>query len=692
MASGGHEMLQQKPALEAKIKTLVNSDLKEICRAYNQNVSGTKALLQGRCLEVLNDIIRTGDVRAFEDLKHRAQYKGQPLAADATSGTSASNYNSTPASMKMHGVGGGRLGGGPGLNRFGGGGRPFKSSPFYEIIETVLPLQELPVGAEMPQNRHTVKNTINLNAEQCSRIANDGMRLLLYCGVTASMNPYQTVDVAFPNQIEVKVNGDDVKANFKGLKNKPGSTKPADLTDRFRTRPVGYDNQITLTYALTTKRYSYMIYLVRHIKSNTLAERIKQQSVIPKQRVIDELCKANEDPDIEATSTRMSLKDPISTVRISLPVRSTVCTHMQCFDGTMFLEMMEQAPLWNCPICNKTVSFQSLCIDKYFQDILHNTPGSIEKVDVEPNGEWKVIKEEEEEQANGTSNKPRASYDDDFDDDLVEVSEVPKAVNGLKAESQPPVANRSPMPGAFNTPPLTSREPSVAQSAASANRPNKRPSGAVIDLTLSDDEEEQPPRPAKRTAPNPSRSEGNANSSNSYNTPASLPDRHRDPYAPPAPQQAMYQPPVSFPLAPSTNSASSFRGTDNYRPNNYPQRQPSIDGGSTRGTQSPATRPTLSGLGAAGWGPTVAQPTRPSIQPPSNYSGPQSFSIRPPQSPGGPQSPASGRQSAGSVGGPRLPPINLDAWGGWQTPSNQNRNEGGWRGSDRGGSYSHSPS
>ena len=72
---------------------------------------------------VLNDIIRTGDVRAFEDLKHRAQYKGQPLAADATSGTSASNYNSTPASMKMHGVGGGRLGGGPGLNRFGGGGR-----------------------------------------------------------------------------------------------------------------------------------------------------------------------------------------------------------------------------------------------------------------------------------------------------------------------------------------------------------------------------------------------------------------------------------------------------------------------------------------------------------------------------------------------------------------------------------------
>ena len=72
---------------------------------------------------VLNDVIRTGDVRAFEDLKHRAQYKGQPLAVDATSATSASTFNSTPASMKVHGIGGGRLGGGPGLNRFGGGGR-----------------------------------------------------------------------------------------------------------------------------------------------------------------------------------------------------------------------------------------------------------------------------------------------------------------------------------------------------------------------------------------------------------------------------------------------------------------------------------------------------------------------------------------------------------------------------------------
>lgn len=51
MASGGHVMLQEKPGLETKLKTLINDQLKDICRAYNYNVSGTKATLQKRCME-----------------------------------------------------------------------------------------------------------------------------------------------------------------------------------------------------------------------------------------------------------------------------------------------------------------------------------------------------------------------------------------------------------------------------------------------------------------------------------------------------------------------------------------------------------------------------------------------------------------------------------------------------------------
>ncbi len=51
MASGGHHLQQQKGGLETKIRTLVNDDLKALCRAYGYQVSGAKNTLVTRCLE-----------------------------------------------------------------------------------------------------------------------------------------------------------------------------------------------------------------------------------------------------------------------------------------------------------------------------------------------------------------------------------------------------------------------------------------------------------------------------------------------------------------------------------------------------------------------------------------------------------------------------------------------------------------
>lgn len=276
------------------------------------------------------------------------------------------------------------------------------------------------------------------------------------------MTPYANADVAFPHQIDIKTNDAEVKSNFKGLKNKPGSTKPADITT-FIKKLGEQQNTVAVTYALTSKRFSFAIYLVRYASSDKLIERIKNGNVIPKQKVLDDMSRANADPDIAATSVRMSLRDPVSMMRITLPVRSSHCTHHQCFDGAMFLQMQEQAPQWSCPVCTKPVPFESLCIDKYFEDILGKTSRSTEKVDIEPTGQWTVIKEEES-QPNG-----RAAYDDDFDEP-VEVS-----LPNLAAPSPTPAVSVTPAPVG-----------------------TKRPQEAVIDLTFSDDEDEQPPRPAVR--------------------------------------------------------------------------------------------------------------------------------------------------------------------------------------------------
>jgi E3 SUMO-protein ligase PIAS1 len=60
-------------------------------------------------------------------------------------------------------------------------------------------------------------------------------------------------DIAFPHQSEIKVNGGEIKANLRGLKNKPGSTRPVDITKELRLNIVAYNNNVEMTYALTSK-------------------------------------------------------------------------------------------------------------------------------------------------------------------------------------------------------------------------------------------------------------------------------------------------------------------------------------------------------------------------------------------------------------------------------------------------------
>lgn len=185
----------------------------------------------------------------------------------------------------------------------------------------------------------------------------------------------------------------------------------------------------------------------------------------------------------------MSLKDPISTVRISTPCRSMICTHNQCFDAASFLQLQEQAPTFTCPICSKTISYEGLAVDQYVEEIL-NKARNADQVTIEPSGEWSTEKDTPQKR-NGYS-----THDDyESDDEIQEISGF--RVRSIKNEA-------APTPTSLSTPPLPSRDSSTAPRSA-----NKRNS-EVVDLTLSDDDE--PPRPTKKVA---------------YGTPNSVSEPHR---------------------------------------------------------------------------------------------------------------------------------------------------------------------
>lgn len=92
-----------------------------------------------------------------------------------------------------------------------------------------------------------------LSQNDAMRLQSDpNLRVMVYCTADTGLNPYTKSDIAFPYQVELKANLDEVKANLRGLKNKPGTTRPADVTDYIRKKP-GYPNLIVMTYALTHK-------------------------------------------------------------------------------------------------------------------------------------------------------------------------------------------------------------------------------------------------------------------------------------------------------------------------------------------------------------------------------------------------------------------------------------------------------
>lgn len=100
----------------------------------------------------------------------------------------------------------------------------------------------------MKTNRHTVAFEIRLSDAQVQRLKSSNVAIMLYCAAEASYT--HANHISFPPQIEVKINGDQLQANLRGLKKKSGTTRPADLTSMIRKLP-GYPNMVSITYAAT---------------------------------------------------------------------------------------------------------------------------------------------------------------------------------------------------------------------------------------------------------------------------------------------------------------------------------------------------------------------------------------------------------------------------------------------------------
>ncbi|KAI9284974.1 PINIT domain-containing protein [Umbelopsis sp. AD052] len=365
----------------------------------------------------------------------------------------------------------------------------FKDSPFYEPIDRVSTPKMCIEARDM---RSSVSMDIQLTDAQRAALrgpkdeSGQVTQLRFFCTAADSFNSKLPALMEYPPICELKVNGQIVGGSLRGLKNKPGTVNPPNITPLVQLSQAR--NHVELVYANTQKRYAAAVMIVKARSVESIVEQIKSTRYVTKEDVLQRIRARNADSDIVVGSSAVSIKCPLGFIRIKLPCRSRLCQHIQCFDAFTFFHMNEQTPTWTCPVCTNIIhSWEELVIDGYFSDILANTPKEQDSIIIEENGEWRLAKD-------------------------------PSATS-LSASPPPSSHKRSVSAMRDNTPATSQTEdvtviddeddmrPTPVSSTRSAGSPVSQRSGKkqrvmeVIDLTLSSDEEDEAVEEQKEFVP-----------------------------------------------------------------------------------------------------------------------------------------------------------------------------------------------
>ncbi|KAL8824751.1 MAG: hypothetical protein Q9170_008055 [Blastenia crenularia] len=358
---------------DQKVKTLVNAQLKAILKKEKLAVSGLKATMQNRIIgRKLEQFFKLHNYARNRDVERLNRLRGfisnpEALQSSAPSLPSAHvpyhEFSGAAQSLNLPPIMP------PGTS---GAVKPiFKDSPFYTILEPLTPVQECKALVR-EATRDQVECKINLGPDVTDKLTtNPSVRVMIFCA-SEPISHFAKVDITFPHQVEIKVNMDEVKANLRGLKNRPGSTRPADITTLLRKR-ANYDNTLSLIYALTHKKFYFVVNLVQRNSVEELVAKLKSGKTISKEQVIREMVNKAQDNDVQATGANMSLK---------------------------------------CPL--------------YVDGILKTTPRSVDQVTVQPDGKWSRI-------AAGDPSPRRNDESSEEDEDLIEVKDPPR-LTAVKSE------------------------------------------------------------------------------------------------------------------------------------------------------------------------------------------------------------------------------------------------------------------
>lgn len=278
----------------------------------------------------------------------------------------------------------------------------FRSTIFYTLRRMV---HGFPYVMSASMGRNVCNVPVNLNGEEIEALKQSRTaRIYLFCALSSTPDP-NSADIQFP-PIEIYVDGVNTKQYVKGLKGKVGTCRPADLTGTIKD--INRQFTINIVYSDAAEPYIVYLYIVDARSPQQIIDNVVNgDNFIPSnvtKREIQREYELNQDDDIVMATSSISLRCPLTYARMTYPVKSTQCAHIQCFDGLSFLTMQERIPSWICPVCSSKIDQLLLALSQYMKEILNSTSEDVDTVILNPDGSWQVA--EGTGDSNNTDEKP----------------------------------------------------------------------------------------------------------------------------------------------------------------------------------------------------------------------------------------------------------------------------------------------
>ncbi|XP_053225584.1 E3 SUMO-protein ligase PIAS3 isoform X2 [Podarcis raffonei] len=283
--------------------------------------------------------------------------------------------------------------------------------PFYDVYdELIKPTTLASVNSQRFEEAHftfaltpqqvqqILASRDILPAAKCDYTVQVQLRFCL-CETSCPQEDY------FPPNLFVKINGKlcplpgYLPPTKNGAEPKRPS-RPINITPLVRLSAT-VPNTIVVNWSSEFGRnYSLSVYLVKQLTSVTLLQKLRAKGIRNpdhSRALIKEKLTADPDSEIATTSLRVSLMCPLGKMRLIVPCRAFTCTHLQCFDAALYLQMNEKKPTWTCPVCDKKAPYEALIIDGLFMEIL-NSVTDCDEIQFMEDGSWCPMKPKKENQ------------------------------------------------------------------------------------------------------------------------------------------------------------------------------------------------------------------------------------------------------------------------------------------------------